>query len=138
MSLRVLPLFSKITTNNIINGIVEKCKSLLPGSSRPEEVKIIIAEDKKNSSNNKKIVKTSRTDIIKGLKGKGFSFAVLFFTVVIKLLFNKAVKNGQAGKLADIIYSLKEYMKSSQYIKEAALKYPRKNIPFIIDMCVIT
>ena len=138
MSLHILPLFPKITTNNIINGIVEKCKSLLPGSSRPEEVKIIIAEDKKNSSNNNnKIVKTSRTDILKGLKGKDFSFAVLFFTVVIKLLFNKAVKNGRAGKLADIIYSLKEYMKSSQYIKEAALKYPRKNIPFIIDMCVI-
>jgi len=49
MSFHILPLFPKITTNNIINGIVEKCKSLLPGSSRPEEVKIIIAEDKKNS-----------------------------------------------------------------------------------------
>jgi hypothetical protein len=137
MSLCILPLFSKITTNDIITGIVEKCKSILPGSGRPEEVKIIIAEDKKNSRTNNKIGETSDTDIIKGLKGKDFSFAVLFFVVVIKLLFNKAVKNGQAGRLADIIYSLREYMKSSQYIQEAALKYPRKDISFIIDMCII-
>ena len=78
MSLHILPLFSKITTNNIINGIVEKCKSLLPGSSRPEEVKIIIAEDKKNFSNNNKIVKTSRTDIIKALREKIFHLQYYF------------------------------------------------------------
>ena len=30
--------------NNIINGIVEKCKSLLPGSGNRQEAKIVIAQ----------------------------------------------------------------------------------------------
>jgi hypothetical protein len=121
---------------NIINGIVEKCKSLLPGSGNSQKAEIIIAEGSKNSSNNQQIVKNS-TQIIKGLNKKDSSFAVLFFAVVVKLLFNKAIKNGQFTKLANVIYSLKEYMKSSKFVQEAALKYPKKNIFFIIDMMII-
>jgi len=116
MSLHILPLFPKITTNNIINGIVEKCKSLLPGSSSPEEVKIIIAEDKKNSNNNNNIVKTSRTDILKGLKGKDFSFAVLFFSVVIKLLFNKIYEIKPVHQRSRFKISEKKYSFYHRYV----------------------
>jgi len=121
--------------NNIINGIVEKCKSLLPGSGNRQEAKIVIAQGD-NNSHNPQTVKTS-FDIIKGLNEKGSSFALLFFAVVVKLLFNKAVKNGRHTKLADVIYSLKEYMKSSKSIQEAALKYSKKDIFFIIDMSIV-
>ena len=130
----ILRLFN--TPKKIINDIVGKCKSLLPGSSNPEEAKIILT-DGKNSSSNQQIAKKSSYAILKGLKEKDTSFAVLFFAVVIKMLFNKAVKNGQSTKLADIIYSLKEYMKSNKRVQEASSKYPKKSISFIIDMCVV-
>jgi hypothetical protein len=126
-----------IISKNILNGIVEKCKSLLPGSSHPEESKIVITAGSEDSGNDRQIVKKSNCDIIKRLEGKDCSFAALFFAVVIKMLFNKAVKNGQPTKLAKVIYSLKEYMKSSKMVQEACSKYPKKSIFFIIDMCII-
>ena len=122
--------------NNIIKCIVEKCKSLLPGSGNRQEAKIVIAEGSKSFDNNQPTVRNS-SDIIKRLNEKDSSFAVLFFAVVVKLLFNKAVKNRQQTKLAGVIYSLKEYMKSSKTVQEAALKYSRKDIFFVIDMIII-
>ena len=78
--------------NNIINGIVEKCKSLLPGSGNRQEAKIVIAQGSKNS-HNPQTVKTS-FDIIKGLNEKGSSFAVLFFAVVVKLSIKRSKTGG--------------------------------------------
>lgn len=132
MSIFQFPIISK----NIINSIVEKCKSLLPGSNR-EDAKIIISADSNSSGSDQQIVKEGCCDIIKGLKEKDSSFAVLFFAVVIKMLFNKAVKDGQPTKLADVIYSLKEYMKSSKKVCDACSKYPKKDISFIIDMSIL-
>jgi len=37
-----------IISKNIIDGIVDKCKSLLPGSSHPEDAKIVITEGNEN------------------------------------------------------------------------------------------
>ena len=119
-----------------INNLIEKVKSLLPGSSSPEEAQIIIEENRNNSSA-EQIVKRSGGDIIRSLKGKNFSFGLLFFTVMVRLVFNKAVKNGRSSKLADVVYCLREKLKSSMLIQEAALKYPRKNISFIVDMFLI-
>jgi hypothetical protein len=128
---------SSIIPKNIINGIVGKCKSLLPGSSSEEKAEIVITEGSQNSDSKQPIAKQSSNDIIKGLKEKDSPLSVLFFAVVIKMLFNKAVKNGQPTKLADIIYALKEYMKSSKRVQEACAKYPKKTIFFVIEMCLI-
>ena len=54
-----------LVPNNIINDIVEKCKSLFPGSGNRKEANIVIAQGGKNS-HNPQTVKTS-VDIIKGL-----------------------------------------------------------------------
>lgn len=128
----ILPLFS-----TAYNNIIEKVRSLLPGAGCPEDAKIIIEEESNISTSQEQIVKRSSCDIIKGLKDTDCSFAVLFFAVIIKLLFNKAVKNGKCSKLADVIYCLKKYLKSSRHIQEAVLKYQRKDIFFIIEMCLI-
>lgn len=125
-----------IISENIINGIVEKCKSLLPGSHREAPI-VITGGSSKNPDNDQQIAKEDGCNIIRGLKEKDSSFAVLFFAVVIKMLFNKAVRNGQPIKLTDIVYSLKEYLKSSKRVYEACSKYPKKDISFIIDMSIL-
>lgn len=119
------------------NSITEQVKSLLPGSSWQQNAQIVIEDDSSITSPQKHIVKRNSSDIIKSLEEKNWSFALLFFAVIIRLLFNKAVKNGRCSKLSDIIYSLREYLKSSKLIQEAASKYKKKDIFFIIDMCLI-
>jgi len=132
----ILPLFS-----TSINGIIEKVKSILPGSSSSEEAQIIIEEDIEGQTDNsftkEQIAERSSCDIIKSLGGGNFSFGLLFFAVMVKLVFNKAMKNNQSSKLADMVYSLREHLKSNVSIQQAALKYRRKDLFFIIDMSLI-
>jgi hypothetical protein len=120
-----------------VNSITEKVKSLLPGSSCQQDAQIIIEDYSSITGPQKHIAKRNSSDIIKSLEEKNWSFALLFFAVIVRLLFNKAVKNGRCSKLSDIIYSLREYLKSSKLIQEAASKYKKKDIFFIIDMCLI-
>lgn len=133
----ILPLFPAPS-----NNIIEKVKSLLPGASCPEDAQIIV-EGKSIEENRPicdpgiQIVKRSSYDIVKDLTKENYSFALLFFAVIVRLLFNKAVKNGQYFKLADVIHSLRGHLKSSKAVQEAVIKYRRKDIFFIIDMCLI-
>lgn len=119
------------------NSITEQVKSLLPGSSWQQNAQIVIEDDSSITSPQKHIVKRNSSDIIKSLEEKNWSFALLFFAVIIRLLFNKAIKNGRFSKLSEIIYFLREHLKSSKLIQEAASKYKKKDIFFIIDMCLI-
>lgn len=48
----ILRLFN--TPKKIINDIVGKCKSLLPGSSNPQEAKIVLTDGKNSTVINKK------------------------------------------------------------------------------------
>lgn len=121
---------------NSCKNIAATAKSILTGASNPEDAQFII-EDNSKPLNQKQVIKRNSSDIITQLKGKRFSYAVLFFTVIVRLLFNKAVKNNRSYSLAKVIYSLREYLRSSKVIQEASAQYPKKRISFIIDMSII-
>jgi hypothetical protein len=123
---------------NPVKNIIEKVQPLLPCSSKLDDVPIIIEEDGNNSRNQKQVIKRPCSDILSTLKEKDYSCALLFFAVIVRILFNKATKNGRCSSLAAVTYYLRDYLKSSsKTIQEALKKYSKKDIHFIINMSII-